>query len=80
MLTPLAVGCEWLMRRFGEDSVWQVPITCAGLLLLVWLIAANSHVVKAALEWSATSSVALVILQTLAGWLLQLALLPPVKA
>jgi len=44
------------------------------------LIAANSHVVKAALEWSATSSVALVILQTLAGWLLQLALLPPVKA
>jgi hypothetical protein len=80
VLTPLAVGCEWLMRRFGEDTAWQVPITCAGLLLLVWLIAANSHVVKAALEWSATSSVALVILQTLAGWLLQLALLPPVKA
>jgi hypothetical protein len=80
VLTPLAVGCEWLMRRFGEDSAWQVSITCAGLLLLVWLIAANSHVVKAALEWSATSSVALVILETLAGWLLQLALLPPVKA
>ncbi|HEV3183065.1 MAG TPA: hypothetical protein VGY90_09630 [Steroidobacteraceae bacterium] len=80
VLTPLAVGCEWLMRRFGEDTAWQLPITCAGLLLLVWLIAANSHVVKAALEWSATSSVALVILQTLAGWLLQLALLPPVKA
>ena len=80
VLTPLAVGCEWLMRRFGEDTTWQVPITCAGLLLLVWLIAANSHVVKAALEWSATSSVALVILQTLAGWLLQLAVLPPAKA
>jgi len=80
VLTPLAVGLEWLMRRFGEDSTWQVPITCAGLLLLVWLIAANSHVVKAALEWSATSSVALVILQTLAGWLLQLAMLPAVKA
>ena len=80
VLTPLEIGCEWLMRRFGEDTAWQVPITCAGLLLLVWLIAANSHVVKAALEWSATSSVALVILQTLVGWLLQLALLPPVKA
>jgi hypothetical protein len=57
-----------------------VPITCAGLLLFVWLIAANSHVVKAALEWSATSSVALVILQTLVGWMLLFALFPPVKA
>ena len=80
VLAPLLVGSEWLIRRFGEDSTWQVPITCAGLLLFVWLIAINSHVVKAALEWSATSSVALVILQTLAGWLLQFALFPPVKA
>jgi hypothetical protein len=80
VLAPLLVGSEWLMRRFGEDTTWQVPITCAGLLLFVWLIAINSHVVKAALEWSATSSVALVILQTLAGWLVQFALFPPVKA
>jgi len=80
VLTPLLVGSEWLMRRFGEDSTWQVPITCAGLLLFVWLVAANSHIVKAALEWSATSSVALVILQTLAGWLLQFALFPPVNS
>ena len=80
VLAPLLVGSDWLIRRFGEDSTWQVPITCAGLLLFVWLIAINSHVVKAALEWSATSSVALVILQTLAGWLLQFALFQPVKA
>jgi len=80
VMTPLLVGSEWLMRRFGEDTTWQVPITCAGLLLFVWLVAANSHIVKAALEWSATSSVALVILQTLAGWLLQFALFPPVNS
>ena len=80
VLAPLLVGSEWLIRRFGEDSTWQVPITCAGLLLFVWLIAIISHVVKAALEWSATSSVALVILQTLAGWLLQFALFPPVNS
>ena len=80
VLAPLLVGSEWLIRRFGEDSTWQVPITCAGLLLFVWLIAINSHVVKAALEWSATSSVALVILQTLAGWLLQFALFQPVSS
>jgi hypothetical protein len=80
VLSPLLISAEWLVRRFSEDSSWQVPITCAGLLLFVWLIAANSHVVKAALEWSATSSVALVILQTLVGWLLLFALFPPVKA
>jgi len=80
VLSPLLIASEWLVRRFSEDSAWQVPITCAGLLLFVWLIAANSHVVKAALEWSATSSVALVILQTLVGWLLLFAVFPPVKA
>jgi hypothetical protein len=80
VLSPLLIAAEWLVRRFSDDSAWQVPITCAGLLLFVWLIAANSHVVKAALEWSATSSVALVILQTLVGWMLLFALFPPVKA
>jgi hypothetical protein len=79
VLSPLLVGSEWLLRRFGEDNTWQVPITCLGLLLFVWLVAANSHIVKVALEWSATSSVALVILQTLLSWLLQFALFPPLK-
>jgi hypothetical protein len=80
VLSPLLIATEWLARRFSQDSSWQVPITCAWLLLVIWLIAANSHVVKAALEWSATSSVALVILQTLVGGLLFFALFPPVKA
>jgi hypothetical protein len=81
VMSPLVIGSEWLLRRFGEDSTWQAPLWCAGLLLFVWLIAANSHIVRAALEWSAASSVALVILQTLASWLLQFALfpIPPVK-
>jgi hypothetical protein len=80
VLAPLVVGCGWLVRRFSEDSPWQMPIVCAALLVLAWVIAANSYIVKAALEWSATSSVALVILETLAGWLLQVALFTPVKA
>jgi hypothetical protein len=80
VLSPLIIASEWLVRRFSEDSSWQVPVNCLGLLLLVWVIAANSHVVKAALEWSATSSVALVILQTLVGGLLLVAMFPPVKA
>jgi hypothetical protein len=81
VMAPLLIGSEWLLRRFGEDnSTWQIPLQCAGLLLFVWVIAANSHIVRAALEWSAASSVALVILQTLASWLLQVALFPPVRA
>jgi|HubBroStandDraft_1064217.scaffolds.fasta_scaffold10126_6 hypothetical protein len=79
VLSPLSVGFEWLMRRFGEDQTWEVPITSAGLLLIAWLIAANSHIVKAALDWSGMASVALVILEMLAGWLLLLAVFSPVK-
>jgi hypothetical protein len=37
----------------------------------VWLIAANSHIVKAAFEWTWPVSVVLVILQILAGLVLQ---------
>jgi hypothetical protein len=77
VMTPLLIPSDWLMRHFSADSTWQVPVTCAWLLLIVWLIAANSYIVRAALEWSAASSVALVILQTLASGLLQLALFPP---
>ena len=46
------------------------------LMLFIWLIAANSHVVKAALEWSNLASVALVILQFLAEQLVLLGLFP----
>jgi hypothetical protein len=74
VLSPLLVSIGWLMRRFAQDSVWQFPITLMSLALLIWVIAANSHIVKAALEWSMPPSVALVILQTLAGNLLVLAL------
>jgi hypothetical protein len=80
VLAPLSIASEWLTRRFAEDAIWQVPVTCAGLLLIAWLIAASGHIVKAALEWSGTASVALVILQMLAGWLLLLALFSPVNA
>lgn len=77
LLSPLLIGSEWLMRRFGQDTTWQLPIAVAGLALVIWLIAANSHVVKAALDWSSASSVSLVILQIVAGQLLLFALFPP---
>jgi hypothetical protein len=76
VLSPLVVMSEWLMRRFAQDTTWQFPVTLMWLVLVIWVIAANSHVVKAALEWSSAASVALVILQILAGWLVMFALFP----
>jgi hypothetical protein len=76
VLSPLLVVSVWLTRRFAQDSVWQFPVTLMSLALLIWIITANSHIVKTALEWSMPPSVALVILQTLAGNLLVLALFP----
>ena len=77
LLSPLVVGTEWLLRRLENDPVWYVSISCLGLLLLAWVIAANSHIVKAALEWTSAASVALVILQMLAGFVVLFAVFPP---
>jgi hypothetical protein len=76
LLTPPLLAAEWLVKRFGQDTTWQLPVGVAALAILVWIIAANSHVVKAALEWSSASSVALVILQIVASQLLLFALFP----
>jgi hypothetical protein len=76
VLSPLLVATLWLQRRFESESVWQFPVTMLSLALLIWIIAANGHIVRTALEWSMAPSVALVILQTLAGYLLVLTLFP----
>ena len=65
----------WLRGRVANVS--SAYITGISLALLIWVIAANSHIVKAALEWSMAPSVALVILQNLAGELLVLTFLHP---
>ncbi len=81
VLSPPLIASEWLMRRFGGDAMWQLPIAIVGLVLVVWLIAANGHVVKAALEWSRTSSIMLVIAQIFSAQLLLVALFPvPVRS
>ncbi|HUO20337.1 MAG TPA: hypothetical protein VMU44_11235 [Steroidobacteraceae bacterium] len=76
LMQPLLVSV-WLMRRYGQDATWQLPVAVAGLAVVIWLVAANSHVVKAALEWSSAASVALVILEIVSGQLLLFTLFPP---
>lgn len=76
VLSPLMVAAVALTRRFTQDSVWQFPVMLMSIVVFIWIIVANSHIVKAALEWSMPPSVALVILQTLAGYLLVMELFP----
>jgi predicted MFS family arabinose efflux permease len=78
VVSPPMIVSQWLMRRFGQDSDWQLPIAVSVLVLGIWLIAALSHVVKAALGWSTAASVALVILQLAAAQLLAIAVFPAV--
>jgi len=80
VLAPPLLASQWLLARYQHDAVWQLPIAVASLALVVWLIAANSHIVKHALDWSTAASVALVILQVVSGELVVLALFPPAAA
>jgi hypothetical protein len=75
VLSPLLIVSDWLMLRFAQDTTWNLPVALMWLVIVIWVIAANSQIVKAALEWSSGASVALVILQFLTGQLL-LALFP----
>ena len=80
VLAPLFALSTWLLPRFLHDSTFGVPVTLFSVVMLVWLVAANSHIVRAALEWSAGASVALVILQILAAELLRRGLFPAAAA
>lgn len=72
VVSPVLIVALWLQRRFAQDSLGAFAVTLVSVALLIWVIAANSHIVKAALEWTLAPSVAIVILQNLAGELLVL--------
>jgi hypothetical protein len=80
VLAPLLVTLQWLVQRLHGNSAWETPLEFAGLVLLIWLVAANSRIVSAALEWPMAASVSLVVLQTVVGELLQLAIFIPSKS
>jgi drug/metabolite transporter (DMT)-like permease len=79
LLAPPLVALDWLEQRYHGDPSWEGPLVFLGLALLVWLVMANSRIMSAALEWSLTASVALVVVQTVAEQWLQLAFTIPAK-
>ena len=76
VLSPFWIAAIWLSRRFGEDPLWQFPVALAGLMLAIWMVAAGSHVLKAALEWSWPAAVILVLLEIFTLQLLLITMLP----
>ena len=71
----LPVGEMLAAFVLGGRAAERLALPVLGLsALLAWLIAANTHVVKAALEWPGAASVVLVILQMIAAWVLVFAL------
>jgi hypothetical protein len=76
VLAPLTIGTEWLIRRFGSEQAWQLPLIVGYTAVVVWMIAANSHVLKAAIEWSMFQCVALVVLEIVTSGLIVIALVP----
>jgi len=76
VLTPISSVADYLLRRFHEDPTWQFPVALIFFVVLAWTIAVHSHVVKAALEWTTASSVALVILHVMVMQLVLLSLFP----
>jgi hypothetical protein len=80
LLAPPLVLLLWLAQRLHGAPAWEAPLVAAGLVLLVWLIAVNTRIISAALEWSIAASIAVVIVQTLADELLQAQILALLKS
>ena len=75
VMSPFLIVSAWLLRRLiSEEAVWQFPLALLYVAIVVWMIAANSQILKAALEWTAGACIALVILETLVALALQFSL------
>jgi len=76
LVAPLLLAAGGLLQHLGETNVWQLPVRTVCVALAIWFIAANSHVLRAALEWTIPACVAVVVVEITGNGLLQLSLLP----
>jgi hypothetical protein len=76
VMAPAFVTATWLFLQYMKDPVWQLPVSLLLLVLAIWTLAVNSRILKAATEWPQFVCVAVVILQALAGQIIELGLFP----
>jgi hypothetical protein len=63
VISPLLVAIGWAVRRLGQESTWLLPLMFVWIVLVVWLVAANSHILRNAVEWPMLACVGVVILR-----------------
>ncbi len=77
VLAPVWIATAWFASRVQDDDTWLVPIAVAGLGMLAWVLAANSRILRSALDQPMPVCVGLALLQTVVGQLVLLGLFPP---
>jgi len=77
LLAPVWIGSAWLIRHFQGDPTLLFFASLLGIAMLVWILAVNGYILRAALEWPLGGCIALVLLQTAIGQVLLVTLFPP---
>jgi hypothetical protein len=77
-LQPLFVAVTWLFIQYMKDPTWQAPVSLLLLVLAIWMLAINARVLRLATEWPQFACIGVVMLQSLAGRLIEMSLFPDV--
>lgn len=77
LLAPVWIASAWLIRHFQNDTTLLFVASLAGISMLVWILAVNGYILRAALEWPLAGCIALVLLQTVIGQMLLMTFFPP---
>jgi hypothetical protein len=67
LIAPLLIAVGWAVRRGGQESAWLLPLTFIWIVLIVWLVAVNSHILRNALELPLLACIGIVILRLAVG-------------
>jgi hypothetical protein len=74
MLAAPSIVSVWLVQRYGEDALWQVPVFLLALALSLWTLVAIACILRASLERSLGLCLTLAFLQMLVEELVFLAI------
>jgi hypothetical protein len=79
VVSPFLIALAWASGRVEHQSTWQFPLVFLSIVLIVWVVAANTHILRQALEWSMLTCVGLVVLRLAVSELLFYVLFWPTR-
>jgi hypothetical protein len=62
LFSPLLLAADAVLQRLPKESTWRLPLFFLWLIILVWFVAANSHILRNATEWPMPACVGVVLL------------------